>query len=540
MVRGADGAFTAHLAETRAGDAYAFRLTSPAGDVVRLDPDCREIDPGHVDEPWTFQGTHCRFVDAGSYPWQSGPFVRPSREGSVVYELHVGSFAAQPTFAAVTAKLDELASLGINVIQLMPTNDFGGGGVGWGYRPELWSAVRPAYGAPDDLRHLVDEAHQRGIAVWSDIVVNHYSGDSKAPLFCFDGACPNGSSGPYFFPDKSPYQWTPWGPRPNFAEPEVARLLLAAATTWLDDFRGDGFRWDSVSNIRGIDGAGTTPGGRDLLLAANRETHQRGALAIAEDLKGDASITQNAAVGGFDFDAQWDGFGYDVTRVLAEPNDDRRDLGVLANALLGSYAGDRFARLLFLESHDTVGNGGLRLPNRIDGNSPESFAARRRAMIGGVLLMTAPGIPMLFHGEESLALGTFAPQPAPLPAPTGKGLQFRSFYRDLIALRTSSPDLRGASVRLFHRNDTDKVLAYERGTTIVLLNLKNRAYSEYDIGVPTAGPYTVRLTSENPAYGSDFAAGQTGKITARSGAKDGMPYTLPVALGPYSAMIFTR
>jgi 1,4-alpha-glucan branching enzyme len=525
MQASAGGVYTAHVAGAHAGQAYSFLLDTPAGTLTRMDPYCREVS-----------GTACRIVDPAAYAWKATSFVSATREQSIVYELHVGSFGSTPTFASTTAKLAELADLGINVIELMPVTA-GGTGVSWGYGPELWQAPRPSYGSPDELRTLVDTAHAHGIAVWLDVVVNHYTGNNKAPLYCFDGNCPNGSAGALFFPDGSQYQKTPWGPRPNFQEKEVSRLLVGAAQTWLDEYRGDGFRWDSVSNIRALDGNGQTPGGKELLVAANALTHARGKLSVAEDLKGYAAVTQKSSAGGLDFDAQWDGFGYDMTAQLANAADSARDLGVVANALTGGYAGDPFARVLFLEDHDTVGNGGLRLPNRIDGADPESFAARRRAMLGGVLLLTTPGVPMLFQGEEQLATGTFDSQPTPLPAPTAKGLGMRAFYKDMIALRRTLAGLSGAKVEVFHRNDAAKVIAFERGGVIVVVNLANKAYSEYDVGVSLQGPYTVKLNTESTAYGADFVAGQSGKIATKTAAKDGRPYTLPLVLGAYAAMV---
>jgi 1,4-alpha-glucan branching enzyme len=528
MTAAGGGVFTAHVAGAHAGSSYSFLLDTPQGQVARVDPYCRAL-----------VGSACTVVDPSAYAWKSASFTRAAREAQVVYELHVGSFGATPGFAGARARLDELVDLGVNVIELMPVTDFGGNPNGWGYNPELWLAPKPTYGAPDDLRALVDDAHARGIAVWLDVVMNHYTGYTKAPLYCFDGYCPSGSAGDIFFPAGSPYQKTPWGPRPNYQEPEVQSLLLASVKTWLDEYRGDGFRWDSVSNIRALDGTGTTPGGKDLLVAANALTHAKGASSVAEDLKGYAAVTQAPSAGGFGFDAQWDGFGYAITAQLANPSDDARDLGAVQSALTSTYAGDPFARLLFLEDHDTVGNGGARLPVKIDSAAPESFDARRRDMLGAVMLLTAPGVPMLFQGEEFLATQGFVDPPPPLAAPTVHGAQIRAFYKDMIALRRSVPGLATAGIDVFHRNDPAKVIAYQRGEAIVVVNLKNKAYTEYDVGVPTAGPWKIRMNTESTTYGDDFIAGQTGSVMAKAGAKDGRPYTLPLVLGAYAAMVIT-
>jgi 1,4-alpha-glucan branching enzyme len=326
-------------------------------------------------------------------------------------------------------------------------------------------------------------------------------------------------------------------------------MLRGAATAWLYEYRGDGMRVDSVSNIRAVDGNGTTPGGKDILLGMNGVLHAAGALSIAEDLKGYDAITKSAKDGGFDFDAQWDGFGYDVTGVLTAASDDARDLGVIDRVLHGGYAGDPFARLMYTETHDIVGNGGARLPARIDPADPSSYAARKRSMLGSVLLMTTPGMPMLFMGQESLATAPFDSAPGPLAAPTAAGQKVRVFYKDMIALRRNlgggAAGLAETGVDALHRNDTNKVIAYRRSgasgqDVVVVLNLRNTAYTRYDVGVPAGGTWRIRLDTDSTAYGDDFGGGQSGDVTAIAQTKDGHSFTLPVKLGAYSAVVFSR
>jgi 1,4-alpha-glucan branching enzyme len=225
-------------------------------------------------------------------------------------------------------------------------------------------------------------------------------------------------------------------------------------------------------------------------------------------------------------------------------------MAAIQGALLGSYAGDPFARLLFTEDHDTVGNGGARVPSKIDPANPVSFAARRRSMLAASLLLTAPGVPMLFMGQESLALGTFASPPAPLAdSLPPEGAKVRAFYKDMIALRRNlggkSGGLLDTDVEILQRNDTNKVIAYRRHgasgeDVIVVLNLRNKAYTEYDVGVPASGTWKIRLDSDWKAYGDDFGGGQTGSVDTLVKMKDGKPYALPVKLGAYGTVVFTR
>jgi 1,4-alpha-glucan branching enzyme len=543
MAPAGGGVFEVSASSAHAGSAYAFSLDTPSGTVARVDPYCRQLSGSAA----------CNVIDPATYAWKAPSFTRPARTGAVVYELHVGSFsvpagASGGTFASVTASLPQLADLGVTAIELMPVQDFGSGPVGWGYNPQLYFAPKPSYGSADDLRALVDAAHGLGIGVWLDTVVNHCDGWSQAPLRCFDGECPDGGAGVYFFPSGA-YATTPWGPRPDYPAPQVLAMLLAAADTWMDEFHGDGFRWDSVSNIRAIDGNGTTPGGQALLTQANARIHAKGGLSVAEDLKGYAAITQPTSAGGFGFDAQWDGFGYTIDAQLALAADASRDLGAVIGALTSSYAGDPFARLAFTEDHDTVGNGGSRLPNQIDSADPASWAARKRSILGAVMLLSAPAVPMIFMGQEFLATGTFANPPPPLAAPTAQGLQIEAFYKDMIRLRRNldggAGGLQDSGIDVFHRNDAAKVVGYRRyGTSgedvVVVVNLMNKAYTEYDVGVEDAGPWRIRLNTDSTAYGSDFAAGETGSVEALAGTKDGKPYTLPLVLGAYSAMVLTH
>lgn len=534
------GQFEALVPEAQIGNTYRYQVRHQGQSHARTDPYCREID-----------GDGCRIVDPRTF--ESTPFVAAKREQSVVYELHVGSFAKdtgqpQGTFEALRARLGELADLGVNVVELMPVQSYGGRTNAWGYNPQLFFAPKPGYGSAAQLAALVSAAHQRGIAMWLDVVYNHADGWDRAPLRCFDGECPNGSAGIYFFP---PGDWagTPWGPRPDYTKPEVAGLILDSFDWWMSEMHGDGFRVDSVSNIRGNDGQGTAPGGPALLRRAADFVHQRGGITVAEDLKGWDQITAPTHRGGFGFDAQWDGFGWTMMDLLSNPSDDGRNLATIESVLRGNYGGDPFARVIWLEDHDTVGNGGARLPTRINPGDPESWASRKRSILGGVMMMTTPGVPMLFQGQEALATVGFTNDPATLPPPTAKGLEVRAFFREMIRLRRnlggSAGGLSEPGVEILHRNDGARVIAYRRHgdsgeDVVVVANFKNQNYPTYDFGVPTTGPYRVRLDTDWKAYGGDFGGGTHGSVTPTAGPYDGQPYRLRVALAPYSALILTR
>ncbi len=241
------------------------------------------------------------------------------------------------------------------------------------------------------------------------------------------------------FFEQEPYRRTPWGPRPDFAKKEVADFFVDNVFAWAVEYQVDGFRHDSVSNLRALDGQGTVPGGVPLLQRMNEVTEaaRPGALLIAEDLKGAASVTGTRVSGGLGFDTQWDGgFQYNVTAAATAATDEGRNLAAVRDALAVTYNGDPFQRLLYVESHDTAGNDGARLPLRIDGADPTSLAARRRAMLAAGILLTAPGVPMMFMGQEMLEDTKFLPAPAPIDwskATTNAGVL--AFYKDMIRRR---------------------------------------------------------------------------------------------------------
>jgi 1,4-alpha-glucan branching enzyme len=404
------------------------------------------------------------------------------------------------------------------------------------------------------MRRFVDEAHARGIAVVLDVVFNHYDGNSQAPLRCFDGPCTGGSAGVYFF-DQDPYAKTPWGPRPHFAKQEVADFFTDNVFAWTTEYKVDGFRHDSVSNIRALDGQGTVPGGAALLRRMNEVTEaaRPGALLIAEDLKGEASVTGSRASGGLGFVAQWDGgFQWAVTAAATATTDEARNLGAVRDAIAGQYNGDPFQRLLYVESHDTAGNDGARLPVRIDAADPTSVSARKRAMLAAGLLFTAPGVPMMFMGQEMLEDTKFTPQPGPLDwSKSMTNAPVLAFYKDIIRLRRNldgvSGGLRGKNVTITHLNQSpgNRVLAFRRwgspdDDVVVVANFGATRYARYDVGVPGDGAWKVRLDSDSTRYGADFGSVTPTAVAVTAAPRDGLAATASVTLGPYAMVVLSH
>ncbi|MCA0850832.1 malto-oligosyltrehalose trehalohydrolase [Salipiger thiooxidans] len=206
----------------RAGMAYLFRI------------DGRDVpDPAARAQLGGVEGPSLT-VDPARYDWGTPWQGRPLEE-AVIFELHVGAFTPEGTFAAAARRLPELASLGITAIEIMPVSQFAGRR-GWGYDGVLIRAPHPAYGTPDDLRDLVARAQSLGMMVILDLVMNHFG--------------PFGNLIPSYAPEFFNQRPTPWGDGIAFERPEVQAFFRDAALGWLREYRLDGFRFDAVHEIR--------------------------------------------------------------------------------------------------------------------------------------------------------------------------------------------------------------------------------------------------------------------------------------------------
>jgi 1,4-alpha-glucan branching enzyme len=274
-----------------------------------------------------------------------------------------------------------------------------------------------------ELQELVAAFHRQGIAVILDVVYNHFGPDDSI-LWQFDGSGPAWAGGIYFYGGRypgDPRPQTPWGSRPDYGRPEVRQYLVDNAIAWLQDYRLDGLRLDATAFIRNVfgdsDPAWDIPEGWELLQQINGavDGSQPWKIIIAEDMQDNDWITRPAQAQGAGFDAQWDpDFVQQVREVLEQARDQDRDIGVIQAMLEHSYAATAFARVVFTESHDADGNGRTRVPAEIDPAQPDSYWSKKRSTLGGALVLTAPGIPMLFQGQEFLEQRPFVQDPAEL------------------------------------------------------------------------------------------------------------------------------
>jgi 1,4-alpha-glucan branching enzyme len=490
-----------------------------------------------------------------NFDWTDNNFSMAPWNELVIYEMHVGTLNDQPgggpgTFDSAIGRLDHIQAIGANAVSIMPVNEFAGD-FSWGYNQSYPFSVESAYGGPRALKRFVDAAHARGIAVFLDLVHNHY-GPSDLDLWRFDGWFEGNRGGIYFYQDDRAN--TQWGDtRPDFGRPEVRQYIRDNYVMWLTDFHVDGFRTDSTSNIRTTD-SGDNPEGWSLMQWINDEINivKPGALSIAEDLQNNAWITRDTGAGGAGFDTQWNAqFIHPIRDCLEAVSDNDRDMWDVRNAIAFQYSGDAFERVIYTESHDEVANGHARVPEDIWPGNADSWVSRKRSTLGGVLVMTSPGIPMIFQGQEILEDGYFQDTD---PVDWSKEIThagIKLLYTDLIHLRRNwynqTRGLRGQSTNVFHVNDFDKVIAFHRwqnggagDDVIVVCNFSANTKWNYRIGLPRDGVWKVRFNSDWNGYSSDFGNHYTPDMTADGTDWDGLNYSGELSIAPYSAVILSQ
>ena len=398
-VKDAAGFFSATLPDAGHGTRYRFAMD---GGMPLPDPASR-FQPEGVHGP-------SEVVDPARYAWRTDDWKgRPLREW-VIYELHVGTFTREGTFDAVRAKLPYLRDLGVTAIELMPVADFPGRW-NWGYDPAAFFAPSRAYGRPEALKALVDEAHAHGLAVVLDVVYNHFGPDGAyAPAFS-----------KAFFTKKHS---TPWGDAIDLDGPRsrpVRDWFLQNARQWLEEYRFDGLRLDATFALHDdspvhllaelAEMAGSIAGPKRVLIAEDHRNLRTLVLPRTED--------------GYGLDAAWaDDFHHQVRRLIAGDHegyyrDYRPREADLAKAVAEGWVfqGQRSEHLgeprgtsphglppesfvFCIQNHDQVGN-------RPAGDRLEKTAPEGAIRAATALLLFAPQTPMLFMGQEWAATAPF-------------------------------------------------------------------------------------------------------------------------------------
>jgi 1,4-alpha-glucan branching enzyme len=538
----------------RPGHQYQFEITNGDRTFRKNDAYAREI---HNESALSV-------IYADSFAWKSSDFSLPNWNELALYELHVGSFAPGPhgspgRFEQIIGRLPYLKSLGVNVLEIMPPMAFPSER-SWGYNLTNPFAVEGSYGGPDGLKRLVDAAHQQGIGIIIDVVYNHF-GPDNLDLWQYDGWSQNNKGGIYFYNDHR--SWTPWGEnRPDYGRGEVRQYIRDNALLWPEEFRVDGLRVDSVLFIRNTRGE---PGnveadiaeGWSLLQWINDEVDRNfpKCLVIAEDMMQNPWVTKPVKDGGAGFNSQWDSaFVTPLRSALVMLNDEDRSMTDIARMIEFNYNQDFIQRVIFSDSHDHDANGQARIVQEIAPDDAAGYFPRKRSTLGAGLVLSTPGIPMLFEGQEFLEDGWFRDDKALdwSKLETFKGIN--RLYRDLIHLRRNlhgnTKGLTGPFVHVFHVNNNDKVIAFHRWAeggakddVVVVASFTHRAIEDgYRIGLPRGGPWTIRFNSDWKGYSPDFhdVSNPDGQVVAEKSPYDGCDYSGIVALPPYGFLVLSQ
>ncbi len=387
------GWYEATVPSVRAGARYRFRIDNEL-DVP--DPASR-FNPDGVHEA-------SLLVDPARFRWEDDRWGGHAWHELVIYELHVGTFTPQGTYAALAERLPDLAKLGITALELLPIASFAGKR-GWGYDGVLLYAPHPAYGTPDDLKRLIQRAHELELSVLLDVVYNHFGPDGNY-LGRYAGD---------FFTGK---HHTPWGDAIDFSHPIVRQFFIQNALYWIDEYHFDGLRIDAVHAMYDdgprhfidelIDAVQDGPG-------RERQVH-----VVLENHDNQAGRLRRARV------SQWNDDFHHALHVLLTGEIEsyyldyaERPIERLGRSLAEGfvYQGERsqvsgelrgepskhlppLAFVNFLQNHDQIGN-------RAFGKRLAALSRSEPLAAGFAILLLAPQLPMLFMGEEYAASQPF-------------------------------------------------------------------------------------------------------------------------------------
>ena len=436
-----DGYFSG-LVHVGAGARYRFRLDQDA----TLYP-----DPASRYQP---DGPHgpSQVVDPSAYRWGDKAWKGVERKGQVAYEMHVGTFTPEGTWAAAAGKLPLLKEIGVTLIEMMPVNDFPGR-FGWGYDGVNLFAPTRLYGTPDDLRAFIDAAHALGIGVVLDVIYNHLGPDGNY-LACFAKD---------YFTDRYDNEW---GEAINFDGPNAAgvrEFFVSNAAYWIDEFHFDGLRLDATQSMFDASEEHVVAA---IVRAARRAAAGRGIVLIGENEPQHTSLVRPPQAGGYGLDALWnDDLHHSAMVALTGRNEayyedhqgspqefvSAAKHGFLFQGQFYAHQGKRRgmpgfdlappAFVTFVQNHDQIANSGrgLRFHQLTD-------PGRARAMTALILLM--PGTPMLFQGQEFWASTPFLyfadhkPELAKLVRQGRKAFvcQFPSIADEAMANRLDAPE----------------------------------------------------------------------------------------------------
>jgi 1,4-alpha-glucan branching enzyme len=598
------GYWTGFVDAASEGDPYHFWVVGPGSSGYKRDPYARELA---TDAP--FPNCSCLIRSATSYPWHDSTFVTPDFSNMIIYQLHIGTYnpsapGVASTFLDVIGKIPYLVALGVNVLQPLPVDEvetdpsMGYNGADL-FSPDFpYVVTEPATlnthlvtingllaakglaplslqdltPGPAQLKALVDLCHVYGIAVAFDVVYNHAGGFSvdgnqsdDECLYYWDRARNVGNNNDsLYFTDQDRgtggLSFALW-------KNDVCQFLINNALYYINEFHADGFRYDEISDLISMNcDSGWTFCCN--LTSTLRYVKPR-LLQNAEFWPGEVgnypksapTIVTPTADGGAGFDVvQHDGLRGAV-RGAVQAASFGQSAAVNFDAIAANLYPQGFAHgwqaVPCVENHDIVKVGAdLRIPALADGSNHRSWYARSRSRFATGLLLTAPGIPQLFMGQEFLEDKQWSWDPtapnliwwAGLNSGTDPAMvNHLRFTQDLIRLRWTYPALRGENVNPFHVHNQNRVIAFHRwleGTgqdVIVVATLAETTWYDYGIGFPFAGPWREVFNSDvYDNWVNPIVAGNGGGIFASGPPLHGFLASANIVIPANGFVVFAK
>ena len=593
--------WTGFLAGAKAGDIYKFFVVGDEGGGFKRDPYARELT---LNPP--FPQSDCIVRDPDSFLWHDQGFRPPPFNEMIVYQCHIGTFSRRAgnrmsTYLDVVEKIEYLAELGANVIQPLPVTEFEATpGLGYDncdyYSPEMGYQVSDETqlknycqtinrllaqkghgplqldairGGDAQLKIMVDLLHLYGMAVVCDVVYNHGGGfggfggipEDREAIFFWDRQKRGDNNRSLYFTDQGYSGGLGFA---LFKQP-VSDFLIHNALYLLSEFHMDGLRYDEISQLLNLN-FNTGPDFCRRITAACRKARPD-AIHNAEFWPSESGVVSASDVvndvqhGGLDFDArQADGLRSAIRAAITSAANGRAaDVNMDSIAFeIQNVPGfrDKWRAVQCVENHDIVYKGrDLRLARLADQSNARSWYARSRSRVATGLLLTAPGIPHVFMGQEFLEDKPWSDNPDEglniffdgLSAQDPSMRNHLRFTRDLIALRRTLPGLNGEEINTFLRHNIDRVMAFQRWVAgvgddvVVVASLNEFTFYGYTVGFPGAGRWREVFNSDvYDNWVNPIVAGNGGQIFASGPGAQGLPFSASVVIPANGLLVFAR
>src|SRR4051794_22381549 len=598
LAKDAAGFWAGFVPGIKDGDLYRFYVVGTGSGGFKRDPYARELEfDGYPD-------CNCTVREPADYPWHDARFRPPAFNDLVVYQFHIGVFYAKDDAGRdirthrvckildVVDRIEYWADLGVNAVMPLPFQEYQGeNSLGYNgtdlFSPEMDYAVRAAdltpylarvnrllaakgiaplladqlSGQVNQFKAFVDLCHIYGIAVIADVVYNHAGGgfDDQSIKF-FDREPYATDNNSLYFTDQDHAGGRVFA----FWKQEVRQFLIDNAKSLLEEYHVDGLRYDQVTVIAESGGWYFAQDLTNTLRFVKPSAVQIAEYWGNERWKGIAAPPH-----GMGFDIGYSDTLRDALRgIIAQASagrDARLNLDQLREALYLTYNGTaRWTVFQCIENHDlldfnhTGRDRQPRMPALGDPSNARSWYARSRAKVATGLLLTAPGVPMIFMGQEFLEDKYWTDWPGrPELLIWWEGLEGQDkhmsdqhrFTRDLMWLRRKHPALRGEGINVFHVHDDNRVIAFHRWVpgvgrdVVIVASLNESTFHDrsYRLGFPGGGHWNEVFNSDvYDQWVNPNTQGNFGGVTADEGEWHGLPASARITLPANSLLVFAR